>query len=60
MAKLKNAKLFSLMLNESQKKSLEAISEVTMIPLSALVRQGINMVIQQYQEEVKKARKGKV
>jgi len=60
VAKLDNPKLFSLMLNKDQFKSLKAISETTMIPLSALVRLGVNMVIEKYQEELKKARKGKV
>lgn len=57
MAKLKSPKMFSFMLNEYQKKNLDAISEITMIPLSALVRQGIDMVIQKYQGEQMKSRK---
>ena len=53
MAKLEKPKLFSLMLNEDQLKSLKAISEVTLIPLSALVRRGINRVIEEYEDELK-------
>ena len=58
MGKLEKPKLFSLMLNEGQFKALRAISETTMIPLSALVRKGIEMVIEQYQKELKKSGKG--
>ena len=54
MAKLEKPKLFSLMLNEDQLKSLKAISEVTLIPLSALVRRGIDRVIEEYEDELKK------
>ena len=53
MAKLEKPKLFSLMLNEDQLKSLKAISEVTLIPLSALVRRGIDRVIAEYGDELK-------
>ena len=53
MAKLEKPKPFSLMLNEDQLKSLKAISEVTLIPLSALVRRGINRVIEEYEDELK-------
>jgi len=52
MAKLEKPKLFSLMLNEDQLKSLKAISEVTLIPLSALVRRGIDRVIEEYEDEL--------
>ncbi len=51
MAKLEKPKLFSLRLNEDQLKSLKAISEATMIPVSALVRKGIDIVIESYQDE---------
>ena len=53
MAKLEKPKPFSLMLNEDQLKSLKAISEVTLIPLSALVRRGIDRVIEEYEDELK-------
>jgi hypothetical protein len=53
MAKLEKPKPFSLMLNEDQLKSLKAISEVTLIPLSALVRRGIDRVIEEYGDELK-------
>jgi len=58
MGKLENPKLFSVMLNEDQLKNLKAISGATLIPLSALVRRGIDMVIEKYQQELKKSKKG--
>ena len=58
MAKLHKPKLFSLMLNEEQFRALRAISEATMIPMSALVRKGIETIIEQYQNELKRDKKG--
>ncbi|MGD0624252.1 MAG: ribbon-helix-helix domain-containing protein [Thermodesulfobacteriota bacterium] len=56
VAKLEKPKLFSLMLNETQLKSLKAISEATMIPLAPLIRLGIDLVIERYQGQVEKAK----
>lgn len=55
MPKLEKPKLFSLMLNEDQLKSLKAISEATMISLSALVRRGIDMAIESYRDALNKS-----
>lgn len=58
MAKLEKPRLFSFMLNQEQLKSLKAISEITMIPLSALARLGVDLIIERYQEQLKKSQRG--
>ncbi len=57
MGKLEKPKLFSLMLNGDQLKSLKDISSFTMIPQAALIRHGIDLVIQKYQGELKKSKR---
>ena len=52
-------KLFSFLLTEEQIERLKAVSSKTMIPLSALARRGVDLVLAEYEEEAAKPRKAK-
>lgn len=43
-------KLFSFLLTEEHIERLKAVSSATMIPLSALARRGIDLVLGEYEE----------
>ena len=47
-----NVKAISLKLDERQLKALDEVSRATRIPKSALVRKGIDLVLQQAKEDV--------
>jgi len=52
MAKLKKPERISFMVGEKELEALREVSRRTMIPVSALLRRGIEMILERYRAPV--------